>query len=199
MATFGDRMIAEAGKWLGTTYAWGGGTTEGPSLGIRDGGTADRFKDYLKVGFDCSGLVLRCAYVASDGTMKLPHLADLQRRLGSAVEKGQEQPGDIMAFSDNGGASYHHIGIYIGGGMLRNAPQSGDVVKDSPLSNWADEKMVIRRLGEPGSATGGTTAFVTAGSSESTSSSPLSNVPAYVVIGGIAIVGLILVFSLVGT
>ena len=199
MATFGDRMIAEAGKWLGTTYAWGGGTTEGPSLGIRDGGTADRFKDYLKVGFDCSGLVLRCAYVASDGTMKLPHLADLQRRLGSAVEKGQEQPGDIMAFSDNGGASYHHIGIYIGGGMLRNAPQSGDVVKDSPLSNWADEKMVIRRLGEPGSATGGTTAFVTAGSSESKSSSPLSNVPAYVVIGGIAIVGLILVFSLVGT
>lgn len=197
MATFGDRMIAEAGKWLGTTYAWGGGTTEGPSLGIRDGGTADRFKDFTKVGFDCSGLVLRCAYVASDGTMKLPHLADLQRRLGSEVQKGQEQPGDLIAFSSNGGFSYHHIGIYIGGGMLRNAPQSGDVVKDSPVSNWANEKWAIRRLGEPGSSVGGTTSFVSQGqSNEPSSSSALSNVPAYLVLGGLVVVGLVIAFSL---
>ena len=44
--------------YLGTTYAWGGGNSSGPSLGIRDGGVADRYGDYNKIGFDCSGLAL---------------------------------------------------------------------------------------------------------------------------------------------
>ncbi len=29
-----------------------------------------------------------------------------------------------------------HIGMYIGGGMVIHAPQTGDVVKISPLSNF---------------------------------------------------------------
>lgn len=199
MATFGDRMIAAAGTQLGVPYAWGGGTYQGPSLGIRDGGVADSFKDYLKVGFDCSGLVLYCAYVASDGTMKLPHLADLQRRLGDKVEKGQQQPGDIIAFSSNGGVSYHHIGIYIGADTLRNAPQSGEVVKDSPLSNWADEKWEIRRLGESGAAVAGSNGSTSSVSNiGSTVEGKSSNLPVYVAIGAIAILGCIIVFSTVG-
>lgn len=196
MATFGDLMIAAAGKQLGVPYAWGGGVYDGPSLGIRDGGVADSFKDYLKIGFDCSGLVLYAAYQASNGTMKLPHLADLQRRLGTAIEKGQEQPGDLIAFSNNGGVSYHHIGIYIGGGMLRSAPQSGDVVKDSPLSNWADETWAIRRLGESGSAVAGATGTVS--SVPNGTEGKGSNIPALVAIGALGIIGLIIAFSVIG-
>lgn len=145
-------MIAAAGKYLGTPYAWGGGTYDGPSLGIRDGGVADSFRDFAKVGFDCSGLVLYAAYQASNGTMKLPHLADLQRTMGQEIPKGSEQPGDLIAFCSPGSSRYHHIGIYIGNGMIRNAPQSGDVVKDSSLTGWANEKWMIRRLGESGTA-----------------------------------------------
>jgi cell wall-associated NlpC family hydrolase len=199
VATFGDRAIAAAGRHLGVTYAWGGGTYDGPSLGIRDGGTADRFKDYLKVGFDCSGLCLYAAYQASDGTIRLPHLADLQRRMGQHIDKGQEQPGDFIAFSDNGGASYHHIGIYLGGGVLRNAPQSGETVKDSPLSNWADEKWEIRRFGEPGSgATTGAPIEGVVGSVEGTGKAPVNKTVVFVAVGVLAVVGIIIVMTQVG-
>lgn len=59
------------------------------------------------------------------------------------------QAGDIILFSKNGSASgIHHVGIYIGGGNMVHAPQTGDVVKIASLSsgyyqaNWYD----VRRL-----------------------------------------------------
>ena len=199
MSTFGDTMIAESGKWLGTPYAWGGGTTKGPSLGIRDGGVADRFGDYLKTGFDCSGLVLRCVYVASGGATTLPHRADIQRRMGQDIPFGTHQPGDLIAFSSDGGIFYHHIGIYLGNDMVRSAPQSGQVVRDDPITTWAKEKKVVRRFGDPGGATTpGTGAIPADAPAAAPESSGLGKYAGYVVIGAIAIIGAVIVFSQAG-
>src|SRR5690606_24361385 len=48
-----ETVIDRAMSQLGVQYAWGGGDEDGPTLGIRDGGTADAHGDYNKVGFDC--------------------------------------------------------------------------------------------------------------------------------------------------
>ncbi len=61
--------------YLGTTYAWGGGDSSGPTLGIRDGGVADSYGDYMKVGFDCSGLAL---YAWAQVGVYLPHYSGYQ-------------------------------------------------------------------------------------------------------------------------
>lgn len=202
MTTFGDAMISASGKWLGTPYAWGGGTTKGPSLGIRDGGVADRFGDYLKTGFDCSGLVLYSVYQASGGATTLPHRADLQRRMGQDIPFGTHQPGDTIAFSSDGGIFYHHIGIYLGNDMVRSAPFSGTVVRDDPITSWAKEKKVVRRFGDPGGATtpgtGAIPADTTTTGDVPAAGGGIGKYAGYAVIGAIAIIGAVIVFSQAG-
>ena len=71
----GQTVVDAAMAYLGTTYAWGGGDYSGPTLGIRDGGVADRYGDYNKVGFDCSGLAL---YAWAQVGVYLPHYSGYQ-------------------------------------------------------------------------------------------------------------------------
>ena len=77
--------------------------------------------------FDCSGLTM--AAWGSQGT-RLPHYAASQAMMFSKVAYGDLEPGDLVFFY----ADLHHVGIYIGGGMMIHAPQTGDVVKIS--SAW---------------------------------------------------------------
>jgi cell wall-associated NlpC family hydrolase len=53
------------------------------------------------------------------------------------------EPGDVVF---PGGGSPQHVAMYIGGGQMVEAPQSGDVVKVSPLSNLGDG-IEARRFG----------------------------------------------------
>jgi cell wall-associated NlpC family hydrolase len=154
---FGQNVIAAAMRWLGTPYAWGGGNTGGPTNGISDGGgAADANGDTGKVGFDCSGLTLYAVFQASGGAISLDHYTgdtstpgQLYDPRGQDIPEGQKQPGDLIYFGSGGNT--HHVGIYYGvdGGteMLLNAPQSGDVVKIQPLSDFAGETMYVRRFG----------------------------------------------------
>ena len=54
-------------------------------------------------------------------------VAEDQFKNGTAVNKDELQPGDLVFFEQNG--YIHHVGIYAGDGMMIHAPRTGDVVK----------------------------------------------------------------------
>jgi cell wall-associated NlpC family hydrolase len=75
--------------------------------------------------FDCSGLTM-AAWAAAG--VRMPHYSGSQATMFPRVSWDQLQPGDIVAFYGD----LHHVGLYIGGGMMIHAPQTGDVVKIAP-------------------------------------------------------------------
>ena len=66
--------------------------------------------------------------------MRLPRVAEDQARVGSYVPFGQLRPGDAVFFADSSGY-IGHMGLYIGGGKMVHAPQTGDVVKVTDISS----------------------------------------------------------------
>ncbi|MGZ4675743.1 MAG: NlpC/P60 family protein [Acidimicrobiia bacterium] len=75
--------------------------------------------------FDCSGLTM-AAWAAAG--VRMPHYSGSQATMFPKVTWDQLQPGDIVVFYSD----LHHVGLYIGGGMMIHAPQTGDVVKIAP-------------------------------------------------------------------
>ena len=134
----GAAVVAEARKYLGIPYVWGGTNP--------------------KTGLDCSGLVQR-AY--ADLGYDLPRVSYQQAAAGRSVASlAQAQPGDLIAWdnsSRNNGVD--HIAIYIGGGKMIEAPGRGANVRISDVTTPPD---VIRRIvpdagSVPVGATGGAT------------------------------------------
>lgn len=118
-----DRALSQ----LGVTYAWGGGDEAGPTLGIRDGGVADRHGDYRKVGFDCSGLMV---YAFAGIGVLLPHYSGYQYNAGIRVPVSQRARGDMLFWGPGGS---RHVALYLGDGAMVEAPESGGVVRVSPV------------------------------------------------------------------
>jgi cell wall-associated NlpC family hydrolase len=105
----GARVVQIAVQYLGRPYVWG---AAGPDA------------------FDCSGLV---TYVFAQIGISLPHFAAAQWNYGVYVPMDQLEPGDLVFFESLG-----HVGIYVGNGSYIQAPQPGDVVKITPLSDpWS--------------------------------------------------------------
>ncbi len=121
-------VIARALAQLGMPYAWGGGTANGPSRGIRDGGVADLFGDYNKIGFDCSGLMI---YAFAGVGIGLPHYSGYQATAGRRVPLSQMAPGDMLFWATGG--RIHHVALYIGNGQMIEAPYSGSRVRIAPV------------------------------------------------------------------
>lgn len=115
-----DRAVSQ----VGVPYAWGGGNAHGPTRGIRDGGVADSFGDYAKVGFDCSGLMI---YAFAGVGLRLPHYSGYQAQMGRKVPLSAMAPGDMLFWSTRG--RIHHVALYIGGGRMVEAPYSGSRVR----------------------------------------------------------------------
>lgn len=122
-----EAVIARALSKIGLPYAWGGGNASGPTRGIRDGGVADRYGDYNKIGFDCSGLMI----YAFAGVMSLPHYSGYQYTSGRQVPLSQMRRGDMLFYGGPGGI--HHVALYLGGGQMVEAPQSGLRVRVAPV------------------------------------------------------------------
>lgn len=88
--------------------------------------------------FDCSGLVIYS--YAQAGMSGLPHSSLQLSTMGVAVAKADLQPGDLVFF----GSPVHHVGIYVGNGLMVNAPDFGQVVKVEALFSGYEG---ARRLG----------------------------------------------------
>jgi cell wall-associated NlpC family hydrolase len=102
----GGAALSAAMGAMGTPYRWGG-TGRG--------------------GFDCSGLA-QWAYRKAGIT--LPRSSRAQSGVGTPVSRADLRPGDLVFFY----RPVSHVGIYVGNGNVVHAPQTGDVVKISPIS-----------------------------------------------------------------
>jgi cell wall-associated NlpC family hydrolase len=121
-------IINRAMSQLGVQYAWGGGNGRGPTLGVHDGGVADFFGDYRRVGFDCSGLMI---YAFAGVGVSLPHYSGYQYTSGRQVPLSARQPGDMLFYAEDGAIG--HVALYVGNGMMIEAPYSGAAVRLVPM------------------------------------------------------------------
>ncbi|WP_059005775.1 C40 family peptidase [Streptomyces specialis] len=102
---------------LGTPYLWGGDGT--PEEGGR---------------FDCSGLT-KAAYDSVGIT--IPRVANDQWTAGPHPDRDELLPGDLVFFAYDlaDPRSIHHVGIYVGGGYMINAPYTGAVIRFDPIDS----------------------------------------------------------------
>jgi cell wall-associated NlpC family hydrolase len=108
LSTAVTEAIAFAAANLGAPYRWGG---TGPG------------------GFDCSGLT-QAAYAAAH--VAIPRVAQDQFDAGPAVPPTAPlQPGDLVFFG-SGPQGITHVGLYIGGGEMIDAPHTGAFVRIEP-------------------------------------------------------------------
>jgi peptidoglycan endopeptidase LytE len=121
--TLGMRIVAEAKRFLGVPYEWGGASP---------------------AGFDCSGLV---QYVLGQLGIHVDRTASAQWEEGVPVSRADLQPGDLVFFDTEGGVS--HVGIYVGNGLFIHAPTTGQVVQYADLNSpyWLSVYLGARREG----------------------------------------------------
>ncbi|MEE4545704.1 bifunctional lytic transglycosylase/C40 family peptidase [Streptomyces sp. V4-01] len=109
--------IYYAQQQLGKKYLWGG---EGTAA---QGGR-----------FDCSGLT-QASYRSVGIT--LPRVANDQWNAGPHPTRAELLPGDLVffAYDLNDPRSIHHVGIYVGGGYMIDAPHTGAVIRFDPIDS----------------------------------------------------------------
>jgi cell wall-associated NlpC family hydrolase len=126
----GVRIARRALRWRGWPYSFGGGGTAGPSYGHAV--DWDSRNDDKVYGFDCSGLTM----FALAPWLSLDHDAASQyTEVGSFHPSiNTLEPGDLVFWSKDGTIQgIGHVAIYIGGGMVVQAPHSGDVIRVTPI------------------------------------------------------------------
>jgi cell wall-associated NlpC family hydrolase len=112
----GAQLVAAAETELGVPYVWGGVTAH--------------------VGLDCSGLVVVAMQDLGVNLLWRYRTSQEQATLGTTVAVGQLQPGDLLFFvgEDTTGPSVlGHVAIYVGGGVMIQAPETGEVVQFAPV------------------------------------------------------------------
>lgn len=120
----GSQILAEAQKYLGTPYVYGGAS---PS------------------GFDCSGFVY---YVLNQVGISAYRTPSAQYSQGTYVEKSNLRPGDIVFFANTYASGISHVGIYAGNGQFIHSPNSRSTVSYSDLTSgyWANHYYGARRM-----------------------------------------------------
>ncbi|MBB5939951.1 C40 family peptidase [Streptomyces zagrosensis] len=114
---------------LDTPYQWGGSCTDshGPDPMRR---------------CDCSSLMQQ-AYKAAGVT--LTRTTYTQVKEGKAVSADALRPGDLL-FTRGTAEVPEHVGMFIGQGLIINAPHTGDVVRIATLASWKSQILAARRV-----------------------------------------------------
>ncbi len=112
-----EAMLEYSMSALGTPYVWGGASDT--------------------AGFDCSGLVV---WAYSQVGVTVPRTAAEQFNATTRVEQADLLPGDLVFFENTAGPGITHVGIYVGGGYMLNAPAENQVVQLMALTTpyWAE-------------------------------------------------------------
>lgn len=141
----GNDVVADAKKYLGVPYVFGGEDAS---------------------GMDCSGLVQR---VFADLGVSVPRVVQDQATVGTEVPSlAQAQPGDLIVLKGN-----DHIVIYAGNGKVIHAPSEGRNVQ--LVDNWLTDDQIgtIRRIvpstSSASTVSASTSATALASTSDSTS------------------------------
>ncbi|EGP5556488.1 TPA: C40 family peptidase [Enterococcus faecium] len=108
-------IVREAFKHLGKPYVWG---AKGPNT------------------FDCSGLTYY-VYMKATGHY-IGGWTGEQQYAGTQIPVSQAQPGDLVFWGPSSGVT-HHVGIYIGNGQFIHAPQPGDKVRVTSISDFTPD------------------------------------------------------------
>ncbi|MFJ6071610.1 C40 family peptidase [Streptomyces sp. NPDC093065] len=113
------KAIAWAMQQLGTLYQWGGSCTNahGPDPMAR---------------CDCSSLMQQ-AYAHAG--IQLTSTTYTQVGEGKAVSPSKLQPGDLI-FSRGSAARPEHVGMYMGEGLVIEAPRTTKPVRITPIKDW---------------------------------------------------------------
>lgn len=104
------------------------------SVGLQYVGVPYRFGGSDPSGFDCSGFT---QFVYAQFGIALPHSVRAQASLGTVITAEAAQPGDLVVLSD-----HSHIGIWMGNGMILDAPYAGKSVTVRPI--WTSSYYLIR-------------------------------------------------------
>jgi len=131
----GNRIVDTAMSWavaqVGSWYQWGGTCRDpfGPSAMGR---------------CDCSSLMQQ-AYAHAG--VSLPRVAADQARTGQEVRAEDVRPGDLIAIAGSLGSPTRagHIGMYVGRGLVVEAPYTGARVRLVPARSYTD-LVSIRRI-----------------------------------------------------
>jgi hypothetical protein len=113
-------VVGSATDFLGRPYRWGGASPE--------------------TGLDCSGLTMT-AYRLNG--LALPRTSADQFAVGEPVSLSGLQEADLVFFTDEGGTTPTHVGLYLGEGRFIHAPSRGDVVRVDALSNSHYERRLL--------------------------------------------------------
>lgn len=125
MSVDANDIIAYLKQFVGTPYVWGGND--------------------LKKGVDCSGLMQQgLKHFGID----IPRTTYDQVNAGTPVGIKGLRPGDLVFFDTNGKGQPSHVGMYIGGGKMIDAPRPGKSVEivDMTHGYYMDHFLGGRRL-----------------------------------------------------
>jgi peptidoglycan DL-endopeptidase CwlO len=101
--------------------------------------------------FDCSGLT-SSAYRAAG--VSIPRVSRAQWGAGPHVQLANLLPGDLVFYADNPAdpSTIHHVGMYIGNGLMVHAPHTGDVVRVASIwrESYAGATRIVPGVITPG-------------------------------------------------